>query len=102
MTSIQNRYEFLYLFDCENGNPNGDPDAGNSPRMSSGSMAHNRPSAKDETTRRPRSTRYEPPPYSCTRLRTLKGAGVSSRVAPSGVCRISVRRPPSDERPSSQ
>ena len=27
--SIQNRYEFLYLFDCENGNPNGDPDAGN-------------------------------------------------------------------------
>lgn len=31
--SIQNRYEFLYLFDCENGNPNGDPDAGNSPRI---------------------------------------------------------------------
>ncbi len=32
-TAIQNRYEFLYLFDCENGNPNGDPDAGNSPRI---------------------------------------------------------------------
>lgn len=31
--NIQNRYEFLYLFDCENGNPNGDPDAGNSPRI---------------------------------------------------------------------
>jgi CRISPR-associated protein Csd2 len=31
--SIQNRYEFFYLFDCENGNPNGDPDAGNSPRI---------------------------------------------------------------------
>ena len=31
--AIQNRYEFLYLFDCENGNPNGDPDAGNAPRM---------------------------------------------------------------------
>lgn len=30
---IQNRYEFLFLFDCENGNPNGDPDAGNAPRM---------------------------------------------------------------------
>jgi len=30
---IKNRYEFLYLFDCENGNPNGDPDAGNSPRI---------------------------------------------------------------------
>ncbi len=30
---IQNRYEFLYLFDCENGNPNGDPDAGNAPRI---------------------------------------------------------------------
>lgn len=30
---IQNRYEFLYLFDCENGNPNGDPDAANAPRV---------------------------------------------------------------------
>ena len=33
MTAIQNRYEFVYLFDVENGNPNGDPDAGNLPRM---------------------------------------------------------------------
>ena len=33
MTAILNRYEFLYLFDCENGNPYGDPDAGNSPRI---------------------------------------------------------------------
>jgi len=33
MTTIANRYEFLYLFDCENGNPNGDPDAGNAPRI---------------------------------------------------------------------
>lgn len=32
-TPIKNRYEFLYLFDCERGNPNGDPDAGNSPRI---------------------------------------------------------------------
>ena len=31
--SIQNRYEFLVLFDCENGNPNGDPDSGNFPRI---------------------------------------------------------------------
>ena len=30
---IKNRYEFLFLFDCENGNPNGDPDMGNSPRI---------------------------------------------------------------------
>ena len=30
---VTNRYEFLFLFDCENGNPNGDPDAGNAPRM---------------------------------------------------------------------
>ncbi|MCB2170964.1 MAG: type I-C CRISPR-associated protein Cas7/Csd2 [Deltaproteobacteria bacterium] len=30
---IQNRYEFVYLFDVENGNPNGDPDAGNMPRL---------------------------------------------------------------------
>jgi CRISPR-associated protein Csd2 len=33
MSSICNRYEFLFLFDCENGNPNGDPDAGNAPRI---------------------------------------------------------------------
>lgn len=32
-TPITNKYEFLYLFDCENGNPNGDPDAGNAPRI---------------------------------------------------------------------
>jgi len=31
--SIQNRYDFVMLFDVENGNPNGDPDAGNAPRM---------------------------------------------------------------------
>jgi CRISPR-associated protein Csd2 len=30
---LHNRYEFLFLFDCENGNPNGDPDAGNAPRL---------------------------------------------------------------------
>jgi CRISPR-associated protein Csd2 len=30
---IKNRYEFIFIFDCENGNPNGDPDAGNSPRL---------------------------------------------------------------------
>lgn len=29
---ITNRYEFVMLFDVENGNPNGDPDAGNMPR----------------------------------------------------------------------
>jgi CRISPR-associated protein Csd2 len=33
MADIQNRHEFLFLFDCENGNPNGDPDAGNAPRI---------------------------------------------------------------------
>ncbi|MFA5561599.1 MAG: type I-C CRISPR-associated protein Cas7/Csd2 [Eubacteriales bacterium] len=30
---IKNRYDFVVLFDCENGNPNGDPDAGNLPRV---------------------------------------------------------------------
>lgn len=33
MGTIQNRYEFVILFDVENGNPNGDPDAGNMPRI---------------------------------------------------------------------
>lgn len=31
--AIKNRYEFVVLFDVENGNPNGDPDAGNLPRI---------------------------------------------------------------------
>ena len=33
MSAITNRYEFVYLFDVTNGNPNGDPDAGNLPRL---------------------------------------------------------------------
>lgn len=30
---IKNRYDFIVLYDVENGNPNGDPDAGNMPRI---------------------------------------------------------------------
>ncbi len=30
---ISNRYDFVFYFDVENGNPNGDPDAGNMPRI---------------------------------------------------------------------
>lgn len=33
MEPIKNRYEFTVIFDVENGNPNGDPDAGNMPRI---------------------------------------------------------------------
>jgi CRISPR-associated protein Csd2 len=33
MTAISNRYDFVYLFDVKDGNPNGDPDAGNLPRL---------------------------------------------------------------------
>jgi CRISPR-associated protein Csd2 len=33
MTVLQNRYEFVYFFDVKDGNPNGDPDAGNLPRL---------------------------------------------------------------------
>src|SRR5687768_1355829 len=33
MTAIANRYDFVLLFDVTNGNPNGDPDAGNLPRL---------------------------------------------------------------------
>ncbi|MGR6835520.1 type I-C CRISPR-associated protein Cas7/Csd2 [Syntrophomonas erecta] len=31
--TLEHRYEFVLLFDVENGNPNGDPDAGNMPRI---------------------------------------------------------------------
>jgi CRISPR-associated protein Csd2 len=33
MTAIRNRYDFVYFFDIINGNPNGDPDNGNMPRV---------------------------------------------------------------------
>lgn len=32
MTALKNRYDFVLLFDVKDGNPNGDPDAGNLPR----------------------------------------------------------------------
>lgn len=32
MKVIENRYDFVYYFDCQDGNPNGDPDADNQPR----------------------------------------------------------------------
>lgn len=31
--AIKNRYDFVFFFDVKNGNPNGDPDAGNMPRI---------------------------------------------------------------------
>ena len=31
--ALNSRYDFVMLFDVENGNPNGDPDAGNAPRV---------------------------------------------------------------------
>ncbi len=31
--TLENRHEFVFFFDVENGNPNGDPDAGNLPRL---------------------------------------------------------------------
>jgi len=33
MSALANRYEFVYLYDVTRGNPNGDPDAGNLPRL---------------------------------------------------------------------
>ena len=30
---VQNRYDFILLFDVKDGNPNGDPDGGNLPRV---------------------------------------------------------------------
>ena len=33
MSIVENRYDFALLFDCQDGNPNGDPDSDNSPRF---------------------------------------------------------------------
>jgi len=35
LEGIKNRYDFIFLFDVKDGNPNGDPDAGNLPRIDS-------------------------------------------------------------------
>ncbi len=35
MSTVENRYDFVYFFDCQDGNPNGDPDTDNSPRVDS-------------------------------------------------------------------
>lgn len=35
MSEIKNRIDFIYMFDVQDGNPNGDPDAGNLPRVDS-------------------------------------------------------------------
>lgn len=35
MSEIKNRIDFIYIFDVQDGNPNGDPDAGNQPRVDS-------------------------------------------------------------------
>ena len=36
MTDLKNRIDFVYIFDVQDGNPNGDPDAGNLPRVDAG------------------------------------------------------------------
>lgn len=33
MSELKNRFDFVYIFDVQDGNPNGDPDAGNLPRI---------------------------------------------------------------------
>ena len=33
MSELKNRIDFVYIFDVKDGNPNGDPDAGNMPRI---------------------------------------------------------------------
>ena len=33
MAELKNRIDFFYIFDVKDGNPNGDPDAGNLPRV---------------------------------------------------------------------
>ena len=38
METLNNRYDFVVIFDVENGNPNGDPDAGNMPRTDAETM----------------------------------------------------------------
>lgn len=38
MENLKNRIDFVYIFDVQNGNPNGDPDAANAPRVDAEDM----------------------------------------------------------------
>ena len=38
MENLRNRIDFVYIFDVQNGNPNGDPDAANAPRVDAEDM----------------------------------------------------------------
>ena len=38
MEKLKNRIDFVYIFDVQNGNPNGDPDAANAPRVDAEDM----------------------------------------------------------------
>lgn len=42
MAEIKNRIDFIYIFDVQDGNPNGDPDAGNLPRVDAETGMYNR------------------------------------------------------------
>ena len=61
-----------------------------------------RPSSKFENQVRSPAVAYAPPPYSCTRDRTLNGGGVTSTARPAASVRTRTLRPPSAGRPSSQ
>ena len=64
--------------------------------------AYTRSSSKLENQTRSPDTAYAPPPYSCTRDRTLNGGGVTSSGSPASFVRTRTLRPPSPGRPSSQ
>ena len=67
-----------------------------------GSCRYTRWSAKLANHTTPAATQKHSPPYSCTRVRTLNGASVTSRAAPSAVRRTITLRAPSAGRISTQ
>ena len=49
MAELKNRIDFVYIFDVQDGNPNGDPDAGNLPRVDVNPAKRNVLDLKNET-----------------------------------------------------
>ena len=90
MTALSHRYDFVFLFDVTNGNPNGDPDAGNLPRLDPetepGPRHRRLPQAQDSQLRRNRQRRRH-------RLRDLCPGGRDPQPAASqGLYRDPARR----------
>ena len=79
---MNNRYDFIYLFDAQDANPNGDPDAGNLPPVASESAPTKKPTKPSRKTEKNKAKpkranakaaamKSKPPANGCARTSTI-------------------------------